>query len=99
MPKIVKVKRSNVAGATPVVSYGELAWNAADGKLFAGNAANQPIVVGASGGGSGSGGVYEFATAASFPSVGQSGVLYVATDYSRVYRYDASGVYVELGPQ
>lgn len=45
MPKIVKVKRTNTPGATPQVSYGELAWNAADAKLFAGNAANQPVLV------------------------------------------------------
>lgn len=56
MPKIVKIKRTNTPGATPTVSYGELAWNAADGKLFAGNAANQPVVVNqASGGGTGGG--------------------------------------------
>lgn len=45
MPKIVKVKRTNTAGSTPSVSYGELAYNAADNKLFAGNAANQPVLV------------------------------------------------------
>lgn len=56
MPKIVKVKRTNVAGSTPQVSYGELAWNAADKKLYVGDAANQPQVVGTqqtSGGGGG----------------------------------------------
>jgi hypothetical protein len=56
MPKIVKVKRTNTPGATPQVSYGELAYNAADNKLFAGNAANQPVVVNQSGSGGGGGG-------------------------------------------
>lgn len=56
MSKIIKVKRTNVAGATPQVSYGELAWNAADRKLFVGDAANQPQLVGSQGGGGGGGG-------------------------------------------
>lgn len=55
MPKIVKVKRTNTPGATPQVSYGELAYNAADNKLYAGNAANQPVVVNQQGGGTGGG--------------------------------------------
>ena len=45
MPKIVKIKRSNVPGETPVLTFGELAWNSADGKLYAGNAANQAVAV------------------------------------------------------
>ncbi len=45
MPKIVKVNRTTVAGSTPAVSYGELAYNATDNKLYAGNAANQPVLV------------------------------------------------------
>lgn len=58
MPKIVKVKRANTAGATPAVSYGELAYNAADNKLYAGNAANQAVLVNtASTGGTSSGNI------------------------------------------
>lgn len=100
MPKIVKIKRSNVAGSTPTLSYGELGYNAADNKLFAGNAANSPVVVGAggsSGGGGGSANIVEAATAASFPATGSAGTLYHATDVSRIYFWDASGVYVEVG--
>lgn len=96
MPKIVKVKRSNVAGSTPTLSYGEPAWNAADGKLYVGNASNQPVLVGAGGGG-GSANIVEAATVAGFPATGASSTLYIATDAGRVYRFDASGVYVEIG--
>jgi len=96
MPKIVKVKRSNVAGSTPTLSYGELGWNAADGRLYIGNAANQPVAVG-SGGGGGSANIVEAATTAGFPAVGASGTLYISTDANRVFRFDPSGVYVEIG--
>jgi hypothetical protein len=101
MPKIVKIKRSNVAGSTPTLSYGELGYNAADNKLFAGNAANQPVVVGAGGssgsGGGGSSSIVEVATTSALPATGFSGVLYVVTNASRVFRWDSSGVYIELG--
>jgi outer membrane protein assembly factor BamB len=97
MPKIVKIKRSNVAGSTPVGSYGELAYNAADNKLFAFDAANRPVVVGAGGsGGGGSANIVEAATTAGFPA-GAVGTIYIATDFGRVYRFDASGVFIEIG--
>jgi hypothetical protein len=41
--------------------------------------------------------VYEYATAANFPATGESGALYIATNVSRLYRWDASDVYIELG--
>lgn len=47
--------------------------------------------------GGGSANIVEAATAASFPATGASGTLYISTDVSRVYRYDSSGVYVEIG--
>jgi uncharacterized protein YjiK len=94
MPKVVKIKRSSIAGSTPSVSYGELAYNAADNKLFAGNAANQAVVVGAGGGGAAN--IVEAATTAEFPA-GAVGTIYIATDSSRMYRFDASGVFVEIG--
>jgi hypothetical protein len=95
MPKILKIKRSNVAGSTPSVSYGELAYNAADNRLFAGNAANVATVVG-SGGGGGGASIVQAATKAEFPA-GVVGTIYIATDSSRVYRFDASGFFVEIG--
>jgi hypothetical protein len=47
----------------------------------------------------GASGIVEAATAAGFPATGGSQTIYIATDVSRVYRFDASGVYVELGPE
>jgi hypothetical protein len=99
MPNIIKIKRSNVAGSTPTLSYGELGYNAADNRLFAGSAANQAVVVGAGGsGGGGSANIVEATTAAGFPATGSAGTLYHATDAKRIYFWDASGVYVEAGP-
>jgi len=48
-------------------------------------------------GGGGTQEIYEYATVASFPATGAANRLYVSTDYNRVYRYDSSGVYVEIG--
>jgi hypothetical protein len=98
MPKIVKLKRTNVAGSTPTLSYGEVAYNAADNKLFAGNAANQAVVVGAGGGGGGSANIVEATTAAGFPATGAAQTLYHATNVRRIYFWDSSGIYVEAGP-
>lgn len=99
MPKIAKIKRCNVAGSTPTLSYGELGWNSADGKLFAGNAANQAVLVNTPslGGGGGATELYEAPTAADFPATGSSGLLYLSTEANRIYRW--AGVYVEVGPQ
>jgi hypothetical protein len=99
MAKIVKIKRTNIAGATPTLSYGELAWNSADAKLYAGNAANQAVLVNTPsvGGGGGSASIVEHATTAGFPATGQAATLYVSRDSSRVFRWDSSGVYIELG--
>ena len=54
------------------------------------------ITIAAAGGGSAN--IVEATTVASFPAVGSSSTLYVATDASRGYRFDASGFYVEIGP-
>jgi hypothetical protein len=51
------------------------------------------------GGGGGSANIVEAATAAGFPATGGSQTLYIATDVNRVYRFDVSGVYVEVGPE
>jgi hypothetical protein len=49
------------------------------------------------GGGGGSANIVEAATAAGFPATGASSTLYVGTDANRAYRWDTSGVYVEIG--
>ena len=45
----------------------------------------------------GSANIVEAATAAGFPATGASSTLYISRDSSRVYRYDSSGVYIEIG--
>jgi hypothetical protein len=72
--------------------------NWADGKLFVKNAAGNivSVTLGGSGGG-GSANIVEAATAAGFPATGSAGTVYHATNTSRVYFWDTSGVYVEAG--
>lgn len=43
------------------------------------------------------GSIVEAATAAGFPATGASQTIYIATDAGRVFRFDSSGVYIELG--
>jgi hypothetical protein len=59
--------------------------------------ASSSITIAAGGGGSAN--IVEAATAAGFPATGASSTLYVSTDANRAYRWDTSGVYVEIGPQ
>jgi hypothetical protein len=47
-------------------------------------------------GGGGSANIVERATAAAFPA-GAANTIYIATDVGRVYRFDSSGVFVEIG--
>jgi hypothetical protein len=50
------------------------------------------------GAGSGSTDVYAYTSTASFPGTGTAAVLYLATDSGKIFRWDSSGVYVEVGP-
>jgi hypothetical protein len=54
-------------------------------------------VLSATGGGGGSANIVEAASASGFPATGLSQTLYVSRDASRVYRWDSSGVYIEIG--
>jgi hypothetical protein len=58
--------------------------------------ASSSITISAGGGGAAN--IVEATTAAGFPATGASQTLYISRDQSRVFRFDASGVYVELGP-
>jgi hypothetical protein len=48
-------------------------------------------------GGGGSANIVEADTAAGFPATGASNTIYISRDQSRVFRFDSSGVYIELG--
>jgi titin len=105
MPNKVKVKRTYTSGVTPTTAElgpHEFAVNWADGIVFvkAADGSVQSVTLGGGGGGSSGGGsanIVEASTAAGFPATGASSTLYVSTDASRAYRWDASGVYVEIG--
>lgn len=102
MPNKVKVKRSYTSGVTPTAAElgpHEFAVNWADGIVFVKgpNGSIQSVTLGGSGGGGGSANIVEATTAAGFPATGASQTLYISRDTSRVYRFDSSGVYVEIG--
>ena len=99
MPNKVKVKRTYTSGVTPTAAElgpHEFAVNWADGVVFV-KAADGSIQSVTLGGGGGSANIVEANTAAGFPATGASNTLYVSRDASRVYRWDSSGVYIELG--
>jgi hypothetical protein len=98
MPNRVKAKRTYTSGVTPTASElgpHEFAVNWADGIVFVKgqNGTIQSITLG----GGGSSGIVEATTAAGFPATGSASVLYVSRDQGRVYRFDSSGVYIEIG--
>ena len=104
MPDRNKVKpiRTYTSGVVPdatEIETNELAISWADGgKLFTKDASGNivSLTLGGSGGG-GSANIVEATTAAGFPATGASSTLYISRDSSRVYRYDSSGVYIEIG--
>ena len=97
MPNKVKPSRSWVANYEPTsLEANELAINWVDAKAYTRNPSGQIVSVTLGGGGSSS--IVEVATASALPATGVSGgTLYVVADVGRVYRFDASGVYVEAG--
>ena len=107
MPNDIKPLRSFVPNLIPLaneITEGELAVNWNDGRLFTKDAEGNIVVheIGGvasvnAGGGSGSANIVEATTAAGFPATGASSTLYISRDSSRVYRYDSSGVYIEIG--
>ncbi len=100
MPNKVQPRRSYTSGVTPAASEletHEMAVSWADAKLFTKDASGNLVTLTLGGGGSSATEIFEAATTAGFPATGSAGVLYVSRDYSRVYRWDSSGVYIELG--
>jgi hypothetical protein len=100
MPRLndIRIRSGTAAPSAGDFNVAEPAWDATAGKLYVKNAAGQMVEIGAGAGGGGTTEVLEYATPAAFPSTGTAARLYVATDTSRVYRWDAAGsVYVEVG--
>jgi hypothetical protein len=102
----LKPRRSYTSGTAPVITgsspdleQNEISINYADRILYVRDPSDQLLSIPLGGSGGGTVSIIEAATVSAFPAVGASGKLYVATNESRVYRWDASGVYVEIGPQ
>jgi len=98
--QIIKPRRNWVANRVPLSSDlldNEICLNPTDRILYVKNPATGNIVSITLGGSGGSSVIVEAATAAGFPSTGASQTLYVSRDQSRVYRWDSSGVYIEIG--
>ena len=88
MPNVVRNPYSNTAGNTPSsLGNGQLAVNQGDGRIFFRSAAGAVATFSS---------IASSATTASFPAVGLSSVLYLASDTSRLYQF-VGGVYVEVG--
>ena len=93
MANTIRNLYSNTAGNTPSsLGNGVIAVNQADGKLFFRNGSGVVTAL-ATGGGSS---LVSYATAASFPATGSSTTLYLASDSSKLYRWEST-VYVEIG--
>lgn len=91
MANTVRILRSTTAGNTPAsLVSGQIAINESDGKLFYrnGSGAVTALPTGSS--------LVSYATTASFPATGTSGTLVLASDSSKVYRWEST-VYVEVG--
>ncbi len=90
MANTVRILRSTTAGNTPAsLVSGQIAINESDGKLFYrnGSGAVTALPTGSP--------LFSYATTASFPATGTSG-LYLASDTSKIYRWEST-VYVEVG--
>ena len=98
MPNKLKPARSWVSNYVPTsLEANELAINWQDAKAYTRNPSGQIVSI-TLGGGGGSSSIVEVATASALPATGVSGgTLYLVADKSRVFRYDSSGVYIEIG--
>lgn len=92
MPATLKILRSTTPGASPSsLASGQIAINEADGVLFYRTAAGSVSQF------SSGGGAAVYAATSNFPATGSSSTIYLATSTNRVYRWDSTGAYVEIG--
>jgi hypothetical protein len=97
MPDKILPRRSFTVGSVPTTSdidANEIAINWNDGKLFTKDGAGNIVSVTLGGNGAN---IIEVPTVATLPPNGVINTIYIATDVSRAYRFDASGVYIEIG--
>lgn len=92
MANTVRLPYSNTASNTPAsLGNGVIAVNQADGKLFY-RASSGTVTQLATGGGAS-----VYSAVSSFPASGSSSTLYLETSTNRLYRWDSTGNYVEIG--
>jgi hypothetical protein len=97
MPRKNKIIIRTGTGAPSASDFatGEPAFDSSAGSLYIKNAAGAMAqITGGSGGGGSS--LVSYATTASFPATGTSNVFYLASDSSKIYRWEST-VYVEVG--
>lgn len=92
MANTVRLPYSNTANNTPSsLGNGVIAVNQADGKLFYRNGSGAVTALATGGGAS------LYSSTSSFPATGVSTTLYLDTSSNRIYRWDSTGNYVEIG--
>jgi hypothetical protein len=93
MANTIQLLRSTTAGNKPSsLASGQIAINERDGVIYYRDAATGSVKALPTGGSS----LVSYATTASFPATGSSGTLYLASDTSKIYRWEST-VYVEIG--
>lgn len=92
MANTVRLPYSNTASNQPAsLGNGVIAINQADGALFYRNGSGtvSQLTTG--------GGAAVYASTSNFPATGSSSTLYLAQGSNRLYRWDSTGAYVEIG--
>lgn len=92
----ILIRSGTTAPTATDFNVGEPAWDKTGKKFYIKAGDNTMVEIGAGAGGATE--IYEYATTANFPATGSAAVLYLATDYGRVYRWTGStGKYAEVG--
>jgi hypothetical protein len=91
MPRdnLITIRTGSGTPSAASFATGEPAFDPAAGRLWI-KGSSAMVEIG------GSSAVVEADTPASFPATGSAGTLYVSVNDSRLYRWDASGFYVEI---
>jgi len=93
---VINTQRGTAAALTatnPVIADGQIVYETDTGRIKIGDGVTAWTNLRY-----GSTAVYAYTSTASFPGTGTAAVIYLATDSGRAYRWDSSGVYVEIGP-
>jgi hypothetical protein len=93
MANTIQLLRSTTAGNKPSsLASGQIAINERDAVIYYRNAATGAVTALPTGGSS----LVSYATVANFPATGASLTIYLASDTSKIYRWEST-VYVQVG--